>query len=50
VKRCRADLRAVLAHIGKEPLVKYMLFLIRSDEEWEALSEDEQDYEAIGRW
>jgi hypothetical protein len=30
--------------------VKYMLFLIRSDEEWEALSEDEQDYEAIGRW
>ena len=30
--------------------MKYMLLLVRSDEEWESLSEEEQDYEAIGRW
>jgi hypothetical protein len=30
--------------------MKYMLMLIRSDEEWEALSDAERDYEAIGRW
>ena len=30
--------------------MKYMLLLIRSDEEWEALSEAERDYTAIGRW
>jgi len=30
--------------------MKYMLLLVRSDEEWEALSDAEQDYEAIGRW
>lgn len=30
--------------------MKYMLLLIRSDNDWEALGEDERDYEAIGRW
>lgn len=30
--------------------MKYMLLLIRSDEEWEALSDAERDYAAIGRW
>ncbi len=30
--------------------MKYMLMLVRSDEEWEALSDEERDYEAIGRW
>ena len=30
--------------------MKYMLLLIRSDEDWEALSDGERDYEAIGRW
>jgi hypothetical protein len=27
-----------------------MLLLVRSDEEWEALGDDERDYEAIGRF
>jgi hypothetical protein len=30
--------------------VKYVLVLARSDEEWEALSDEERDYEAITRW
>src|SRR5438045_655361 len=30
--------------------VKYMLLLVRSDEEWERLNEEERDYEAIMRW
>jgi hypothetical protein len=30
--------------------MEYMLMLVRVDEEWEALSEPEQDYAAIGRW
>jgi len=30
--------------------VKYMLMLVRSDAEWEALTDEERDYEAIGRW
>jgi hypothetical protein len=30
--------------------MKYMLLLIRSDEDWEALSDAERDYEAIERW
>jgi hypothetical protein len=30
--------------------VKYMLMLVRSDEEWEALSDEERDYPAIMRW
>lgn len=30
--------------------MKYMLLLTRSDEEWEALSDEERDYEAIMRF
>jgi hypothetical protein len=30
--------------------MKYVLLLIRSDEDWEALSDQERDYPAIGRW
>jgi len=30
--------------------VKYMLMLVRTDEEWEALSDEERDYPAIARW
>ena len=30
--------------------MKYMLLLIRSDEEWEALTDQERDYPAIGLW
>jgi len=30
--------------------MKYMLLLARSDEEWEALSDDQRDYPAITRW
>jgi hypothetical protein len=30
--------------------MKYMLLLVRSDDEWEALGDDERDYEAIGRF
>ena len=30
--------------------MKYMLLLARSDEEWEALSDEERDYEAIFRF
>jgi hypothetical protein len=30
--------------------MKYMLLLARSDEEWEALTDEERDYPAIGRW
>ncbi len=30
--------------------MKYMLMLIRSDEEWEALTDEERDYPAIARW
>lgn len=30
--------------------MRYMLLLTRSDEEWEALSDEEQDYPAIMRW
>jgi hypothetical protein len=30
--------------------MKYMLLLVRSDEEWEGLGAAGQDYEAIGRW
>jgi hypothetical protein len=30
--------------------VKYMLMLIRSDDEWESLGEPERDYEGIMRW
>jgi hypothetical protein len=30
--------------------VKYMLLLVRSDEDWEALSDEERDYESIMRW
>jgi len=29
--------------------VKYMLMLIRSDDEWESLGEPERDYEGIMR-
>jgi hypothetical protein len=27
-----------------------MLLLVRSDEAWEALTDEQRDYEAIGRW
>jgi hypothetical protein len=30
--------------------MKYMLMLIRSDEEWEALTEEQRDYGAIMQW
>ena len=30
--------------------MKYMLMLIRDDEEWEALSDAERDFESIGAW
>ena len=30
--------------------MKYMLLLVRNDEEWEALSEPERDYESIVKW
>jgi len=30
--------------------MKYMLLLARSDEEWEALSDEQRDYPAIARW
>ena len=30
--------------------MKYALLLVRSDEEWEALTDDERDYPAIFRW
>lgn len=30
--------------------MKYMLMLIRSDEEWESLTDGERDYAAIGAW
>lgn len=30
--------------------MKYMLLLVRNDEEWEALSEAERDYGSIVRW
>jgi len=30
--------------------VKFLLLLIRSDAEWEALSAEERDYAAIDRW
>ena len=30
--------------------MKYMLMLARSDEEWEAMSDEERDYPAIFRW
>lgn len=30
--------------------MKYMLMLVRSDEEWEGLSDKERDYDAIMRW
>jgi hypothetical protein len=30
--------------------MKYMLMLVRSDEEWEGLSDGERDYDAIMRW
>ena len=30
--------------------MKYMLMLVRSDEEWEALTDEERDYAAIGAW
>jgi hypothetical protein len=30
--------------------MKYMLLLVRSDEEWEALSDEERDYPGIERW
>ncbi len=30
--------------------MKYMLLLARSDEEWDALSDDQRDYPAIARW
>ena len=30
--------------------MKYMLLLVRSDDDWEALGDEERDYEAIGRW
>jgi len=30
--------------------VKYMLLLVRSDAEWEALTDEERDYETIARW
>src|SRR5436305_14806052 len=30
--------------------MKYILLLIRSDDEWLSLSDAERDYEAIGRW
>ena len=30
--------------------MKYMLMLARNDDEWEALTDAERDYEAIGRW
>ena len=29
--------------------MKYMLMLVRNDDEWEALTDAERDYEAIGR-
>jgi hypothetical protein len=30
--------------------MKYMLMFVRRDEEWEALSDEERDYDAIMRW
>jgi hypothetical protein len=30
--------------------MKYMLMLIRDDEQWESLSDEERDYDAIGGW
>ena len=30
--------------------MEYMLMLVRNDQEWEALSEGERNYAAIGRW
>ena len=30
--------------------MRYMLMLIRSDDEWEALSDDERDYSSIMGW
>lgn len=30
--------------------MRYMLLLVRSDEEWEALTDEERDYPAIARW
>ncbi len=30
--------------------MKYVLTLVRSDAEWEALTDEERDYEAIMRW
>jgi hypothetical protein len=30
--------------------VKYVLMLLRSDERWEAMSDEERDYSAIHRW
>jgi hypothetical protein len=30
--------------------MKYMLMLVRDDEQWEGFSDDERDMEGIGRW
>lgn len=30
--------------------MKYMLLLVRSDEEWERLSDEERDYDSIIKW
>lgn len=30
--------------------MKYMLMLVRSEEDWYALTDEERDYPAIGRW
>ncbi len=30
--------------------MKYLLMLVRSDEDWEALTDDDRDYPAILRW
>ena len=30
--------------------MKYMLMLIRDDEQWESLSDEQRDYPAIGSW
>ena len=41
---------AALEEAPRSHTVKYMLMLIRSDDEWEALTEDERDYGAIMGW
>jgi hypothetical protein len=35
---------------AEENAVKYLLLLIRSDEAWESLSDEERDYASIMRW